>query len=87
MGKLKFILVFAAIVAMPGWESAIAAQPNALKNFLNNLDRKVCQKFNAPARRVQSRQQRNGRNKPTAHHAGENRNKFRSTSKRAADSR
>lgn len=47
MGKLKFILIFAAILAMPGWESADAAQPNGLKNFLNNLDRRVCQKFNA----------------------------------------
>ncbi len=47
MGKLKFILIFAAILAMPGWESADAAQPTGLKNFLNNLDRKVCQKFNA----------------------------------------
>jgi hypothetical protein len=47
MGKLKFILIFTAILAMPGWENAIAAQPNGLKNFLNNLDRKVCQKFNA----------------------------------------
>jgi hypothetical protein len=47
MGKLKFILIFAAILAMPGWESAIAAQPNSFKNFMNNLDRKVCQKFNA----------------------------------------
>jgi len=47
MGRLKFILIFAAILALPGWESAIAAQPKGLKNFLNNLDRKVCQKFNA----------------------------------------
>lgn len=47
MTKLKFVLIFAAILAIPGWESAIAAQPNGLKNFLNNLDRKVCQKFNA----------------------------------------
>ncbi|MEP7173460.1 MAG: extensin family protein [Aestuariivirga sp.] len=47
MGKLKFILVFAAILAIPGWESAIAAQPNSFKNFMSNLDRKVCQKFNA----------------------------------------
>ena len=47
MGKLKFLLIFAAILAMPGWESANAAQPNGLKNFLNNLDRRVCQKFNA----------------------------------------
>jgi len=47
MGKLKFILVFAAVFAVPGWESAIAAQPTGLKNFLNNLDRSVCQKFNA----------------------------------------
>ena len=47
MGKLKYILIFAAILAMPGWESADAAQPNGLKNFLNNLDRRVCQKFNA----------------------------------------
>jgi hypothetical protein len=46
MGKLKYILVFAAILAMPGWESAGAAQPSGLKNFLNNLDRRVCQKFN-----------------------------------------
>ena len=47
MGKLKFILIFAAILAMPGWESANAAQLNGLKNFLNNLDRRVCQKFAA----------------------------------------
>ena len=47
MGKLKYILILAAILAMPGWESADAAQPNGLKNFLNNLDRKVCQKFAA----------------------------------------
>lgn len=47
MSKLKFILIIAAILAIPGWESAIAAQPGGLKNFLNNLDRKVCQKFNA----------------------------------------
>ena len=47
MGKLKYILILAAILAMPGWESAGAAQPNGLKNFLNNLDRRVCQKFNA----------------------------------------
>lgn len=47
MGKLKYILILAAILAMPGWESADAAQPSGLKNFLNNLDRKVCQKFNA----------------------------------------
>ena len=47
MGKLKFIMFFAAILAVPGWESANAAQPGGLKNFLNNLDRSVCQKFNA----------------------------------------
>lgn len=47
MTRLKFVLIFAAILAMPGWESANAAQPAGLKNFLNNLDRKVCQKFNA----------------------------------------
>jgi hypothetical protein len=47
MTKLKYILIFAAVLALPGWESANAAQPNGLKNFLNNLDRKVCQKFNA----------------------------------------
>ncbi len=47
MGKLKYILILAAILAVPGWESADAAQPNGLKNFLNNLDRRVCQKFNA----------------------------------------
>ncbi|HUQ36171.1 MAG TPA: extensin family protein [Aestuariivirga sp.] len=47
MGKLKYILILAAILAMPGWESADAAQPKGLKNFLNNLDRRVCQKFNA----------------------------------------
>ncbi len=47
MGKLKYILILAAILAMPSWESVDAAQPNGLKNFLNNLDRKVCQKFNA----------------------------------------
>ncbi|MEQ1520902.1 MAG: extensin family protein [Aestuariivirga sp.] len=47
MGKLKFILICTAILAMPGWESAHAAQPNGFKNFMNNLDRKVCQKFNA----------------------------------------
>ena len=47
MGKLKFILILAASLAIPGWQSADAAQPNGLKNFLNNLDRKVCQKFNA----------------------------------------
>ena len=47
MGKLKYIFIFAAILAMPGWESASAAKPNGLKNFLNNLDRSVCQKFNA----------------------------------------
>ena len=47
MGKLKFILIFAAILAMPGWESADAAKPHGLKSFLNNLDRSVCQKFNA----------------------------------------
>ena len=27
MGKLKFILILAAVLAMPGWESADAAQP------------------------------------------------------------
>jgi hypothetical protein len=48
MGNLKYILIFIAILAMPGWENAIAAQPSGgLKNFLDNLDRKVCQKFNA----------------------------------------
>ena len=47
MSKLKFILIFVAILAMPGWESANAAQPNGLKSFLNNLDRRVCQKFSA----------------------------------------
>lgn len=47
MGKLKFILILTAILAMPGWESANAAQPNGLKNFMKNLDRSVCQKFNA----------------------------------------
>jgi hypothetical protein len=47
MGKLKFILFFAAVLAVPSWESANAAQPGGLKNFLNNLDRSVCQKFNA----------------------------------------
>ncbi len=40
MGKLKFILICTAILAMPGWESAHAAQPNGFKNFMNNLDRK-----------------------------------------------
>jgi hypothetical protein len=47
MGKLKYILILAAILAVPGWESANAAQPNSFKNFMKNLDRKVCQKFNA----------------------------------------
>ena len=47
MTRLKFVLIFAAILAMPVWEGANAAQPAGLKNFLNNLDRKVCQKFNA----------------------------------------
>jgi hypothetical protein len=47
MGKLKFILIFIAILTIPAWESVNAAQPNGLKNFLNNLDRRVCQKFNA----------------------------------------
>ena len=47
MGKLKFILIFAAILAMPGSESVSAARPSGFKNFLNNLDRRVCQKFNA----------------------------------------
>jgi hypothetical protein len=47
MSKLKFILIFAVILAMPGWENANSAQPNGLKNFLNKLDRSVCQKFNA----------------------------------------
>ena len=47
MGKLKFILLFAAVFTVPNWESAHAAQPGGLKNFLNNLDRSVCQKFNA----------------------------------------
>jgi hypothetical protein len=47
MTRLKFVFIFAAILAMPGWEGANAAQPVGLKNFLNNLDRKVCQKFNA----------------------------------------
>ena len=47
MSKLKFTLILAAILAMPGWESADAAKPSGLKNFLNNLDRKVCQKFAA----------------------------------------
>ncbi|MDP1699853.1 MAG: extensin family protein [Aestuariivirga sp.] len=55
MGKLKFTLILAAILAMPGWESAIAAQPNGLKNFLNNLDRRFCQKFNATCK-TRSRQ-------------------------------
>ncbi len=47
MSKLKYLLILAAVLAMPGWESANATQPKGLKNFLNNLDRKVCQKFNA----------------------------------------
>ena len=47
MGKLKYILFLAAILAVPGWESADAAKPNGLKSFLNKLDRRVCQKFNA----------------------------------------
>ncbi len=47
MSKLKFILIFVAILATPGWDRANAAQPAGLKTFLNNLDRKVCQKFNA----------------------------------------
>ncbi len=47
MTKLKFILIFATILAIPGLQSADAAQPNGLKNFMKNLDRKVCQKFNA----------------------------------------
>ena len=46
MGKFIFVLFFAAISTMFSWESAVAAQPTGLKNFLNNLDRKVCQKFN-----------------------------------------
>jgi hypothetical protein len=47
MGKLKYILILAAILTVPGSESADAAQRNGLKNFLDNLDRRVCQKFNA----------------------------------------
>lgn len=47
MSKLKYILILAAILSVPNWESAGAAQRNGLKNFLNNLDRRVCQKFKA----------------------------------------
>jgi hypothetical protein len=47
MSKLILILFFAAISIMSGWESASAAQPKGLKNFLNNLDRSLCRKFNA----------------------------------------
>ena len=47
MGKLKYILILAAILAVPGWENADAAQPNGLKNFLNSMDRKICQKLAA----------------------------------------
>jgi len=47
MGKLKFILICTAVLAMPSWESAHAAQPTGIKTFLNKLDRSVCQKFNA----------------------------------------
>lgn len=47
MRNLKFALIFATILAIPGWESASASQPAGIKNFLNNLDRRVCQKFNA----------------------------------------
>lgn len=47
MSKLILILFFAAISIMSGWESAGAAQPKGLKNFLDKLDRSVCRKFNA----------------------------------------
>jgi hypothetical protein len=47
MGKLNYILILAAILAVPGWEYAGAAQPKGFRNFLDNLDRRVCQKFNA----------------------------------------
>ena len=64
MGKLKYILIFAAILAMPGCESAEAAQLNGLKNFLNNLDRRVCQKFNATCK-TRSKQTATKRKKQT----------------------
>lgn len=47
MSKLILILFFAAISIMSGWEGASAAQPKGLKNFLDNLDRSLCRKFNA----------------------------------------
>ena len=47
MSKLVLILFFAAISIMSGWEGASAAQPKGLKNFLDNLDRSLCRKFNA----------------------------------------
>ena len=47
MGKLKYILILTVILTIPAWESADAAQPKGLRNFLDNLDRRVCQKFSA----------------------------------------
>ena len=47
MRKFVFILVFAAIFAMPSSGSALAAKPNGLTKFLNEMDRSVCQKFKA----------------------------------------
>src|SRR3990170_6966766 len=67
MGKLKYLLIFAAIFAMPGWESADAAQPNGLKNFFNKLDRRVCQKFNATCK-SRSKQTAPKRKKQTKPH-------------------
>jgi hypothetical protein len=47
MSKLKCILIFAAILALADGVSANAAQANSFKNYMNNLDRRVCQKFPA----------------------------------------
>ena len=88
MGKLKFILIFAAISIMSGWESASAAQPKGLKNFLDNLDRSVCQKFNATCK-TRSKQPAAKRKKQTQPPAtpAENRNKCRNSNNCAAHSR
>lgn len=42
MSKFVFTVLFAAIFTTFGWGSGVAAQPNALVKFLNDLDRDVC---------------------------------------------
>ena len=67
MGKLKHILILAAILAVPSWENAGAAQPKGFKNFLDNLDRRVCQKFNATCKtRSKTATKRKKRTQPSA---------------------